>query len=38
MKYDVSRKLFNAIKNKSLHPGLILFDKDQHIGTILRKK
>jgi hypothetical protein len=37
MKYDVARKLFNAIKNKSLHPDLILFDKNQHIGTILRK-
>jgi len=38
MKYDVARKLFNAIKDKSLRPDLILFDKNQHLGTILRKK
>ncbi len=38
MKNDVARKLFDAIKSKSLHSDLILYETDQRIGTTFKKK
>ena len=38
MKHDAAKKVFNAIKTKSLNPKLILFEKDERIGTNIRKK
>ncbi len=38
MKYDVAKKLFQAIKTKSIHVDLILFENDQRIGTTFKKK
>lgn len=38
MKYDIAKKIFNALKDKSLHSDLILFDKNERIGTNMKKK
>jgi hypothetical protein len=38
MKYDVAKKLFYAIKNKSIHSDLILFENNQRLGTTFKKK
>ncbi|CAF0930010.1 unnamed protein product [Adineta steineri] len=38
MKSDVARKIVEALKNKSLHSDLILFNKNQHLGTGSKKK
>jgi len=38
MKYDVAKILFQAIKTKSIHSNLILFENDQRIGTTFKKK
>ena len=38
MKYDVAKKIFLALKAKSLHSDLILFETDQRLAAVFRKK
>jgi len=38
IKFDAAKILFRAIKNKSIHSDLILFENDQRIGTTFKKK
>jgi hypothetical protein len=38
MKFDVTKKMVNAMKTKSLHSDLILFGEDERIGTSFMKK
>ncbi len=38
MKYGVAKKIFQAMKTKSLHSDLILFENDQRVAAIGRKR
>jgi hypothetical protein len=38
MSHDAAKKISDAIKTKSLHSDLILFENDQPIGTSFKKK
>jgi hypothetical protein len=38
MKYDPAKKLFAAIKSKSINSDLILFNHDERIGKNIIKK
>lgn len=38
MKYDLAKKLFSSMKNKTFDPNVILFQTNECLGTNLKKK
>lgn len=38
MKYDVAKRIYQEMKNRTLQPDLILFEEDQRLAGNFRKR